>query len=205
MREAVRTPQWYGLWILLFMSSSAGLALFSHAAPMARELTGVSAMTAAGVVAIMSVANAAGRIGWAWLSDLVGRRLVFIAIISLLAAVLRSLPLTATVVPFTILAVTAMLCFGGGLVTMPAFAADYFGPKHVGPIIGLLMTAQGCGAIVGPLVQAHALETFGTYGPSLSALAVVVALAATVPLALRPPGRPAATLASFPSVARLTR
>ena len=57
--EAIRTPQWYGLWLLLFASSSAGLALFSHASLMAQELTGVSAITAAGVVGIMAAANAA--------------------------------------------------------------------------------------------------------------------------------------------------
>jgi OFA family oxalate/formate antiporter-like MFS transporter len=156
---------------------------------MARDLTGVGAMAAAGVVAAMSMANAVGRLGWAWLSDLVGRRLVFGAMVLLMAAALRSLPLTVGVISFTLVAATAMLCFGGGLGTVPAFAADYFGPKHVGPIVGLLMTAQGCGAIVGPLFQAHALATSGSYGQILSALALALALSALLPLVLRPPGR----------------
>jgi MFS transporter, OFA family, oxalate/formate antiporter len=82
---------------------------------MAQELTGVGAMTAAGVVGMMAAANAGGRLTWAWLSDLVGRRLVFTALL-LLAAALRLLPLSVDVAAFTALASVAMLCFGGGLV-----------------------------------------------------------------------------------------
>jgi OFA family oxalate/formate antiporter-like MFS transporter len=204
VRAALRTPQWYGLWALLFMNSSAGLALFSHAAPMAREMTGIGAMAAAGVVAVMSIANALGRLGWAWLSDCVGRRVVFVTMALVMAAALRSLPLAAGIVPFTILACTAMLSFGGGLGTMPAWAADYFGPKHVGPIMGLLMTAQGCGALVGPLFQAHVHEASGSYGPILSALALALVLSGLLPLALRPPGRTRAAGAPL-LAARLAR
>jgi OFA family oxalate/formate antiporter-like MFS transporter len=98
-----------------------------------------------------------------------------------------------------------MLSFGGGLGTMPAFAADYFGPKHLGPIVGLLMTAQGCGAIVGPLVQAHALEATGSYGPALSTIALILAISTALPLALRPPGRSEAARLPVPAASPLTR
>lgn len=198
--EALRTPQWYGLWVVLFVSSTAGLAIFSHAAPMASERTGLSAMAAAGVVGIMSAANAGGRLWWAWLSDLLGRRAVSLAMLVLLAAALRILPLTAGVVSFTLVAGTAMLCFGGGLSTMPAFAADFFGPKHIGPIVGLLMTAQGCAALVGPLLLATAHDTSGSYGAALSVFALAAALTAILPLTLRAPGPPWARLAA-PSAA----
>jgi len=204
VREALRTPQWYGLWGLLFVSSTAGLAIFSHAAPMACELTGIGPMAAAGVVGIMSVANAGGRLGWAWLSDLLGRRTVSLAMLVLLAAALRTLPLTAGVVGFTLVAATTMLCFGGGLGTMPAFAADFFGAKHVGPIVGLLMTAQGCAAMIGPLLLASARETSGSYGPAVSIFALAVAVFAVLPLALRPPASPSA-YAPMPVMAQPTR
>jgi hypothetical protein len=58
-------------------------------------------MTAAGVVGMMAAANAGGRLTWAWLSDLVGRRLVFTALLLLLAAALRLLPLSVDVAAFT--------------------------------------------------------------------------------------------------------
>jgi MFS transporter, OFA family, oxalate/formate antiporter len=203
--EALRTPQWYGLWGLLFVSSSAGLALFSHAAPMARELAGVDAMAAAGVVGVLSMANAGGRLCLAWLSDLVGRRLVFAAMLCLLAVVLRMLPLATDVGAFLPLAAIVMLCFGGGLGTMPAFAADYFGPKHLGPIMGLLMTAQGSAGLVGPLLLASARESFGWYGPALSPLAVALLFSAVLALVLRPPQASVATGAVRRAVVHATR
>jgi OFA family oxalate/formate antiporter-like MFS transporter len=205
--EALRTPQWYGLWALLFVSSSAGLALFSQAAPMARELTGIDAMAAAGVVAVMSVANTGGRCCLAWLSDLVGRRLVFAAMLCVLAVALRLLPLATSVGAFAALAAVVMLCFGGGLGTMPAFAADYFGPRHLGPIMGLLMTAQGAAGLVGPLLLATARAAFGWYEPALSPLAVVLLFSAALALVLRPPRAPFATGAGAvrPVAAHATR
>ena len=200
--EALRTPQWYGLWGLLFVSSTAGLAILSHAAPMVRELTGVSAMAAASVVGTLSLANAGGRLCWAWLSDLLGRRVVFMAMLVLLAISLRTLTLTAGIAGFTLAAAMAMLCFGGGLGTMPAFAADFFGPKHIGPIVGLLMTAQGCAAMVGPLLLATARETTGSYTPALSIFALALVMFAVLPLALRSPGAP---WAYRPLLVRATR
>jgi OFA family oxalate/formate antiporter-like MFS transporter len=37
------TWQWYALWALLFLNTSAGIAIISHAAPMAQEITGAAA------------------------------------------------------------------------------------------------------------------------------------------------------------------
>jgi MFS family permease len=47
------------------------------------------------------------------------------------------------------------MCYGGGFGTMPAFAADYFGSKNVGPIYGLMLTAWGFASAFGPLLIAH--------------------------------------------------
>src|SRR2546429_8913599 len=51
-------------------------------------------------------------------------------------------------VPVAIIA----LCYGGGFGTMPAFAADFFGPKNAGTIYGAMLTAWSAGGIVGPLL-----------------------------------------------------
>src|SRR6476469_2035767 len=55
--EALNTWQWYGLWTLLFLNVTAGISIISQAAPMAQEITGASATTAAGMVGISSIAN----------------------------------------------------------------------------------------------------------------------------------------------------
>ena len=53
------------------------------------------------------------------------------------------------------------MCYGGGFGTMPAFAADYFGSKSVGPIYGLMLNAWGCGSAIGPLLIAHLRQASG--------------------------------------------
>src|ERR1700726_7420 len=75
--EALRTWQWYALWLLLFLNTCAGISVISQEAPIFQELTGVTAVVAGGMVGIASLGNAFGRVFWAWLSDLVTRRVTF--------------------------------------------------------------------------------------------------------------------------------
>ena len=63
----------------------------------------------------------------------------------------------------TIIAFVVLMCYGGGFGTMPAFAADYFGPKNVGPIYGLMLTAWGFASAFVPLLIAYMREASGSY------------------------------------------
>src|SRR3954465_13452233 len=163
LSEAMRTWQWYGLWALLFLNTSAGISIISQAAPMAQEITGVSAAVAAGLVGIISIANGAGRFLWAWFSDLIGRRWVFLAMFLIQAAVFRAMPHATAFSTFTTLAFIILLCYGGGFGTMPAFTADYFGTENVGSIYGLILTAWGFAGVLGPTLIASIRQRTGAY------------------------------------------
>jgi len=71
---------------------------------------------------------------------------------------------------------------------MPAFAADYFGSKNVGPIYGLMLTAWGCASAVGPLLIAYMRQTTGSYHGALHVIAGVMAISALVPILVSRPG-----------------
>ncbi len=189
LRQAVATWQWYALWAVLFLNVSAGISIISQASPMAQEITGVNAAVAATMVGIISIANGAGRFLWAWLSDAIGRRWVFLAMFVLQAGLFSLLPVVHSFGLFTALAVVVLLCYGGGFGTMPAFCADYFGPRDVGSIYGLMLTAWGFGSALGPMLIAHVRESTGKYGQALFILAVIMVGAAVVPLILKPPVR----------------
>src|SRR5947209_8924832 len=73
--DALRTWQWWALWLLLFINTSAGISVISQEAPMFEELAKVTALTAAGMVGVVSIGNGFGRIFWAWVSDLATRRM----------------------------------------------------------------------------------------------------------------------------------
>jgi MFS transporter, OFA family, oxalate/formate antiporter len=193
LREAVTSWQWYGLWALLFLNVSAGISIISQAAPMAQEITGISAVGAAGIVGLMSIANGLGRFMWASLSDVIGRRQVFLAMFPLQAVVFALLPSVRTPAAFTILACAILLCYGGGFGTMPAFVADYFGADHVGSIYGLMLTAWGCAGVFGPMLIAALRESNGRYQEALFAIAVVMLVATCIPMFVGapPPPQPA--------------
>ena len=185
--QALRSWQWYGLWMLLFLNTTAGIAVISQAAPMFQEITNISAARAASVVGVISIANGAGRLLWAWLSDLVGRRAVFLSMFLLQAIIFWLLPSAHGLAVFAALTVAVLLCYGGGFGTMPAFAADYFGAEHVGSIYGLMLTAWGVAGVLGPTLMAAMRERSGGYDGALRAIAGLMLVSAVIPMLVRPP------------------
>jgi OFA family oxalate/formate antiporter-like MFS transporter len=185
--EALTKWQSYALWAILFLNTSAGISIISQAAPMAQEITHVSAALAAGMVGIISIANGSGRFLWAWLSDAIGRRAVFFSMFLLQAIVFWLMPHVSSFGIFTTLAFIVLLCYGGGFGTMPAFATDYFGPTNVGSIYGLMLTAWGFAGVFGPLLIARIRQSSGHYSEALNVIAVVVLVSAILPLITHPP------------------
>ena len=185
----LRTWQWYALWALLFLNVTAGISLIAEAAPMAEEITGVSATVAAGLVSIISVGNAAGRFLWAWLSDAIGRKWVFFVMFLLQAVLFFILPLVSVYVMLAIISFVIVSCYGGGFGTMPAFNADYFGPTNVGTNYGLMLTAWGVGGVLGPLLISRVIDTTDSYTLAFYIIAAIMLGSAVVAFIVRPPKR----------------
>ena len=190
--ESLKKWQWYALWAMLFLNTSAGISIISQAAPMAQEITHVTAAVAAGMVGIISIANGAGRFLWAWLSDAIGRRAVFLSMFLVQAILFWMMPHVSGFGVFTTLAFIVLLCYGGGFGTMPAFATDYFGPTNVGSIYGLMLTAWGFAGVLGPTLIARIRQSTGHYSQALHVIAVIVLISAILPLITRPPQSDAA-------------
>ena len=185
--EALRTWQWYALWAMLFLNTMAGISIISQAAPMAQEIAKSSAARAAALVGIISIANAAGRFLWAWVSDFIGRRQVFL--IMFLTQLVMFVVLSR-VQSFTALAASAFIvlfCYGGGFGTMPAYAADYFGSANVGSIYGLMLTAWGFAGVCGPTLIARLRQSTGHYTQALEMIAGIMLISAVLPFVIRPP------------------
>jgi OFA family oxalate/formate antiporter-like MFS transporter len=191
--EALKTWQWYALWLLLFLNTFAGISVISQEAPIFQELVGVSAVVAASMVGLASIGNAFGRVFWAWVSDLLTRRITFVVMFVLQVLLFWFLPSISGVALMTILSFVVLMCYGGGFGTMPAFAADYFGSKNVGPIYGLMLTAWGVASAVGPLLIAYMRQTNGSYRGALHVIAGVMAVSALLPILVSRPqaGSPA--------------
>ena len=165
--EALKTRQFYQLWIVLCFNVTAGIGVLSVARTMMTEIFGttlpaiVDGAFAATYVVMISVFNMVGRFFWASSSDFLGRKTTYWIFFALGIALYLSIPYSAQQVSVSPAAVwlvyfyaATMLIFtmyGGGFATIPAYLADIFGTRYVGGIHGRLLTAWSTAGVLGPL------------------------------------------------------
>ncbi len=191
VQDAMRTPQYWMLWLMLFLNVTAGIMIISQASPMAQQLVHMTPVAAAGMVGLISIFNGAGRVFWAWVSDYIGRARVYLLLYALQAVILFLLPRLTSVTLFSAAFAVIGLCYGGGFGTMPSFTADFFGARFMGGIYGWILLAWGAGAIPSPLLIAHLGQTTGRYDQAIYPVAIVMVLATVLPLLVRRPTAPA--------------
>lgn len=183
-REALRTPRFWMLWTMMFINISAGIMLISVASPLAQEQVGMTAVAAAAMVGVMGLFNGAGRIGWASISDYLGRENIFVLFFAIQFVAFLLLPLTANALLFQILLFTVLTMYGGGFASLPAFIGDLFGTRQLAAIHGLLLTAWSMAGIVGPMVVALVRDRTGSYEASFYLFAGLLLLALATSLAM---------------------
>ena len=185
--ESLRTWQWWALCGLMSINTMAGLSIVSQAAPIFQEMGKVSAETAAILVGVISVGNGVGRVFWAWISDVTARKTAFLTMYLIQAALFSIYHYIGSPTLLTIVTFVIVMCYGGGYGITPAFAADYFGPRHVGSIFGLMLLPWAFPAAFGPLLFAYMRESTGGYTEALYLIAAMLIIAIILPLKVSPP------------------
>jgi MFS family permease len=171
-RNAVKTPQFWLLWTVLFCNVTAGIGILEQAAPMIQDFfrrgdsSLVAAGAAAGFVGLLSLFNMGGRFVWSTTSDFIGRKPIYMIYLGLgmvLYVALATIGTTATWI-FVVTAAIIISFYGGGFATVPAYLRDLFGTYQVGAIHGRLLTAWSAAGVVGPLIINGVLDARGTPG-----------------------------------------
>jgi MFS family permease len=154
VNSAVRTPQFWLLWVVLCLNVTAGIGILEQASPMLQNLFGgkVSAVAAGGFVGLLSLFNMGGRFLWASMSDHIGRKLTYTIFFVLGVALYWLLPLIGSLALFVIVSGLLISMYGGGFATIPAYLKDLYGGVNVSAIHGRLLTAWSTAGIVGPLI-----------------------------------------------------
>jgi MFS family permease len=178
--NALKTPQFWLLWTVLFCNVTAGIGILEQASPMIQDhFTTVTAAAAAGFVGLLSLCNMGGRIGWSSTSDFIGRKpmyMIFLGVGAVLYFLLASTG-TASVAWFVLLTGVILSFYGGGFATVPAYLKDLFGTIQVGAIHGRLLTAWSAAGVAGPLIInaiADAEESAGKSGADLYTLSLYI-------------------------------
>jgi MFS family permease len=216
--QAWRTPQFWLLWMVLCMNVSAGIGVIGIASPMIQEIFGGRliqvpaslnqltqaqkaqlATIGAGFAALLSLFNIAGRIGWASLSDYIGRKrtyALFFALGILLYSAAPSAGRAGHVTLFVLIFCVILTMYGGGFATIPAYLADLFGTQYVGAIHGRLLTAWSTAGILGPVLVNYIREyqiergvpNADAYNVTMYVLAGLLVIGLLCNLAVRPVG-----------------
>jgi len=155
MKQAVRTVQFWLLWLMFFINITAGISILSQLSLMLQELFALSATRAAMYLSFVSMFNCAGRFLWATLSDQLGRRRTFALFFASQAGmfgIMTSLAKARLFGWFMLCLFMIFSMYGGGFATMPAFLADMFGARNVGAVHGVILTAWSMAGAVGPIL-----------------------------------------------------
>jgi MFS family permease len=167
VQEAWKTPQFWLLWVMLFVNVTAGIGILEQAAPMIQDLFKgtISPNAAVGFVGLLSIFNMGGRFFWASTSDFIGRKATYFIFFTLGAVLYFFLPFTSqdklnSVPLFVGIACVLLSMYGGGFATIPAYLKDLFGGYNVSAIHGRLLTAWSLAGIVGPLIVNGILDHY---------------------------------------------
>ncbi len=167
VHHAWRTPQFWLLWVVLFVNVTAGIGILEQASPMIQDLFHghITAVAAGGFVGLLSIFNMAGRFLWASVSDYIGRKATYFIFFVLGAVLYFCLPFTSqnqmnSVPLFVAIAALVISMYGGGFATIPAYLKDLFGSYNVSAIHGRLLTAWSVAGIIGPLIVNGILDHY---------------------------------------------
>jgi hypothetical protein len=155
--QALKTPQFWLLWVVLCFNVTAGIGVLGQASVMIQEMFPgrVTPVAAAGFVGLLSLFNMAGRFLWSSTSDYIGRRNTYMIYFALGIALYALVPTTGhigSILLFVLCYGVIMSMYGGGFATVPAYLKDVFGTMHVGAIHGCLLTAWSAAGIFGPVL-----------------------------------------------------
>jgi len=198
---AVRTPQFYLLWIILCVNVTAGIGIIEQASPMIQDLFHgmITPVAAGGFVGLLSIFNMGGRFFWSSTSDYIGRKPTYFIFLGLGAALYLFLPMTGgdrmnNVKLFATVACVLISMYGGGFATIPAYLRDLFGSHNVSAIHGRLLTAWSTAGVLGPVLVnnmreyelAHGVDKAGAYQAVLHIMAGLLVVGFIANLLVRP-------------------
>jgi MFS family permease len=200
--SAIRTPQFWLLWTVLFCNVTAGIGILEQAAPMIQDFfreggtSSVSLAAAGGFVGVLSICNMAGRFVWSSTSDVIGRKPIYMVYLGLGIVLYLTLALggSSSTVLFVLLAGVIISFYGGGFATVPAYLRDLFGTYQVGAIHGRLLTAWSAAGVAGPLIINSFLDAqgepgnlvAGDYRPALLTMVGILVVGFVANLLIRP-------------------
>ncbi len=183
-KEMLKTSQFYMLWVMFALASSAGLMIIGSISIIAKQQAAFEAGFL--LVVLLAIFNAAGRIFGGLLSDKIGRirtlqLMIILQGLNMLAFAFYTSPLT-----IAIGTAAAGVAYGSLLSLFPSITSDYYGMKNFGLNYGILYTAWGISGAIGPVIASAVADVTGTFVMAYMISAGLLALTLGLNLVLKP-------------------
>jgi sugar phosphate permease len=148
-----------------------------------------SQQQAANVMSIVLGASILGRLLMGWLADKIQKKYVMILIYALVSISIPLLFASRTEGVIYLFAFFFGMALGGDYMIIPLMAAELFGVKVMGRVMGIIISADGLGEAFGPMLAAWLRDKSGNYAYGFSAL-IILAVIGTIAVMLLPSRKP---------------
>lgn len=185
IRGVLRTPAFYLLALGSMASIGAVGGTNQHLKLFLSLDMNYSQAEAAQIISLVLASSIVGRLFMGWLSDKVPRKFVMVTIYLLVVCAIPLLFFASTPGVLYVFAVVFGLALGGEYLIIPLMAAELFGVRVLGRVMGIVLTADGVAEATVPMLVAYLRDASGNYSSGFTTL-IVIALAGAVAVSLLP-------------------
>lgn len=140
---------------------------------------------AANVISLVLAFSIAGRLLMGWLADRIQKKYVMILIYSLVAGAIPLLYLAGTPGVLYLFAIIFGIGMGGDYMIIPLMAAELFGVRVLGRVMGIILTFDGLGEALSPMLVAWLRDRGGSYAHGFTAL-IFLAVTGMIAISMLP-------------------
>lgn len=159
--EALRTPQFWAIWVTFLSICVGGLIISAQTRPFGQSI-GISAGVISIAVACQLCGNGIGRPFWGWVSDRLGRFKVLGLVFAANAVLLFLVPYVGkTPTGYVVITTLVMFTWGELYSLFPSLNADLFGTAYAPTTYGLLYACRVVSAVLSGGFAAWVGTTFG--------------------------------------------
>lgn len=186
LKQAMGTRQFWMVVLMLFCSGFCLYAIQVHLAPHVTDM-GISASSAATILAAVGGASIVGRAVLGSIGDRIGNRRAYLLGYCLIAAALLWLIASRELWNFYLFAVIFGLAYGNCDTQQSPLVAALFGLTSHGLIFGVVAFGYAMGAALGPFIAGYVYDTTGNYQMAFILCVIIGVVGIILSALLRPP------------------
>jgi len=187
LRETLRSRAFWVLYASLAICTVGQAMPFAHLVPYALD-RGHSQAFGAILIGLVGVGSVLGRFVLGGFGDRLDRREMLTGMYATMGALFVVWASSESAWTLALFALLYGVSYGGVVGTLPPLATDYFGPKAISGIVGVLYTGAGIGYLVGPLAAGTAYDLQRSYALPIGVAIALLVAAAALSRALPPSG-----------------